>query len=111
MGRQKTECGALSVGQLARRWGLGVSRVRDLVENGLLPGAFRIPSAGKFGEAVRIPLGTIQRAEEEWGIGEQHGAQQRRLPPRSGGGSVAALRHFPELRPEHDAGCPEDARH
>lgn len=51
---RSAERGALSVGQLARRWGVGAERIRRLVESGMLPGSFKVPSAGRYGEAVRI---------------------------------------------------------
>ncbi len=34
MPRQRTQLDALSVGQLAERWGLAVERVRRLIESG-----------------------------------------------------------------------------
>ena len=55
MARSATQRGALSVGQLARRWGLGADRVRRLVESGLLPGAFKVPSAGKIWRSYSNP--------------------------------------------------------
>lgn len=110
MARSKTQCRALSVGQLASRWGLSADRVRRLLDSGRLPGAFKVPSAGKYGEAIRIPLATILKAEEKWAIGTGESPQQAGLPHRGRGGSPAALRHFPELSSEHDAECREAGR-
>ena len=69
MPRSRVSCEALSPGQLARRWGLAVDRVRRLIESGRLPGAFKVPAAGRYGEAIRIPLASIVQAEQEWAIG------------------------------------------
>jgi hypothetical protein len=104
MPRRPSTLEALSPGQLARRWGLGVDRVRQLVVSGHLPGAFKVPAAGRYGEALRVPLAAILKAEQDWsivpvGIGM--------LPKRRGrrNGSPPMLKHFPELatRPEPDA--------
>jgi len=105
MARSATQRGALSIGQLARRWGLGADRVRRLVENGLLPGSFKVPSAGKYGEAVRIPLSTIQQAEKQWAISDHGQVQMDRLPRRRRRGSRPKLTHLPELSREHDDEC------
>lgn len=111
MARSATQRGALSIGQLARRWGLGVDRVRRLVENGLLPGSFKVPSAGKHGEAVRIPLSAILQAEEEWATPGHCQTSTDRPPRRRRRGSLPELRHFPELSHEHDDGCREADQH
>jgi hypothetical protein len=65
MPRPRTQLEALTPGQLARRWGLGVDRVRQLIQEGELPGAFRVPSAGRYGEAIRVPLATVVQARTE----------------------------------------------
>ncbi len=111
MTRPKTQRGALSVGQLARRWGLGPDRVRRLVESGLLPGSFKVPSAGKYGEAIRIPLSTILQAEQDWAILMDHLQRTSGTPRRLRRGSPAALRHFSELTDQHAAESREDERH
>ena len=96
---------ALSVGQLAVRWGLGVARVRKLVESGQLTGAFKIPSAGKFGETIRIPLPVIERAEEKWAIGSIGPRIPQRKRSLQRGSFKPVLKHFPEL----PANCAGDA--
>jgi len=68
MPRPRIQCEALTPGQLARRWGLGVDRVRGLIQSGKVPGAFRVPSAGRYGKAVRIPLAAVLQAEKEWAV-------------------------------------------
>lgn len=84
MARSATQRGALSIGQLARRWGLGADRVRRLVDNGLLPGSFRVPSAGKYGEAIRIPLSVILQAEKDWATPDHwHAKTDIRTPSAS----------------------------
>ena len=111
MARSATQRGTLSIGQLARRWGLGADRVRRLVESGLLPGSFKVPSAGKYGEAVRIPLSAILQAEKDWAIPDHCQAQTDRPPRRRRRGSLPELAHLPELSHEHDDGCREADQH
>ena len=115
MPRSRTSCEALSPGQLARRWGLAAERVRRLIESGRLPGAFRVPAAGQYGEAVRIPLTTVVQAEQEWAVLGCTKKSRRRPDPRKGcADRLPALKHFPELRRaslEPDAGCPSDGLH
>lgn len=97
---------ALTVGQLAKRWAVSVDRVRKLVELGLLPGAFRIPSAGRYGATVKIPLDAVRKAESDWAITPSHVTkpQARRRKNRD---TTPALKHFPELidGPERVAEC------
>ena len=111
MTRLATQRGSLSVGQLARRWGLGVDRVRRLVESGLLPGSFKVPSAGKYGEAIRIPLSTVLQAEQDWALPDHHKQRTNGPPRRPRHGGPLKLAHFPELNPEHGAGYREDDQH
>jgi len=66
MPRPRIQCEALSPGQLARRSGLGVDRVQRLIESGKLPGAFRLPAASRYGEAVRVPMAAVVQMEQEW---------------------------------------------
>ncbi len=110
MPRPKTQVEAFTPGQLAKRWGIGVDRVRALVDAGRLTGAFRIPSAGKYGEAVKIPADTVERAEQDWQVSPA--SSPKRPPSRRGRNSCPALRNFPELAttPEPGAGCPEGAQ-
>ena len=98
MPRAATSCQSLSVGQLARRWGVSADRVRKLVSTGLLPGAFTIPSAGRYGATVKVPLATVLQVEaEDWAVAPaKQGARPKR--PRRGGDSGPAFRHFPKLR-------------
>ena len=98
--------GALSIGQLAKRWRLSPVRVRGLVESGLLPGAFTVPSSGAYGEATRIPLSTVIEAEEKWTVTYRDDRGDG-PPRRKGRGSRPGLEHFPELSLEHDIGCRE----
>ena len=97
MPRAATSCQSLSVGQLARRWGVSADRVRKLVSTGLLPGAFTIPSAGRYRATVKVPLATVLLVEEGWAVAP---AKQAARPkrPRRGGDSGPAFRHFPKLR-------------
>jgi hypothetical protein len=92
-------CQALTVGQLAKRWGISTNRVRQLVEGGYLPGVFMIPSAGRYGTTLKIPLATVIQVERKnWALllkGEQASPKPRRRPCDSN----PALRHFPALAP------------
>jgi hypothetical protein len=114
MPRDQDRRQSFSVGQLARRWGISPKRVRELVAGGHLPGCFTIPSAGRYGTAVRIPLDTVLRVEtEDWAVVPQptQAVQARPRPRRRGGDASPALRHFPNLRatPEPASGSPEAA--
>ena len=82
--------------------------LRKLVEQGKLPGSFKVPSAGRFGETVRIPLATVLQAEEEWAIPKHSQETAERLPRRKHRGSARPLAHFPELNRSPDAECHED---
>ena len=113
MPRSPTQLEALSIGQLAKRWGVSADRVRGLVETGQLPGSFKVPSVGRYGEAVKVPLATVIQAEQDWAIAPADVTSSRRKAPRRGGTSSTTLRHLPELasNPEHDDGCREADQH
>lgn len=99
---------ALSIGQLAKRWGISADRVRRLIDSGALPEAFKLPSAGRYGSAIRIPLAAIVKAESRWRMSERSSTG---APRRGGTRSPAALRHFEELNAEiseHGAECHGD---
>jgi len=111
MPRQQTQLEALTSGQLARRWGVSVARVRVLIESGRIPGTFRIPAVGRYGATVKIPMASILQKEQEWAIVPTDCDSPRRRPIRRNG-TPPRLKHFPELNahPEPDAECPEDAQ-
>jgi hypothetical protein len=112
MARPQTQLEALSPGQLAKRWGLGVDRVRQLVTSGHIPGAFRIPAAGRYGETIKIPLAAVLEREQEWAIASKDGEPRRKRRQQPDGSP--ALRHFPELRPASpplDVESPSDDPH
>jgi len=84
-----------------------VGRVRKLIESGKLPGAFKVPAAGRYAEAVRVPLAAVLQAEEKWALAPQlDGHPQRRRRGRRDG-LPPTLRHFPELNdpPVPNVGC------
>jgi hypothetical protein len=110
MPRTETTCQALTIGQLARRWGVSADRVRKLVLGGQLPGAFVIPSAGRYGETLKVPLATVIRVEtQDWAVAPQ-GERAGPKPPRRRGDSGPALKHLkPAPTPGPASGCPEDA--
>ncbi len=99
------ERGTLSVRQLALRWGVGEQRIRSLIDAGFLLGAFKVPSSGKYGETIRIPIEAVRDAESEWAIeSESATGRKKRRPKRRG----AKLNHFPELSsPVLDSASPE----
>ncbi len=107
MRRTVTERAALSVGQLAQRWCISPDRVRKLIAAGKLPGSFTIPSAGRYGESVKIPLATILNVEAQWAIEPSTSSNDRQPKRRRSPGDVQ-LKHFPELNasPEPDVECP-----
>ena len=59
MRRNNSRPHTYSVGQVAKRWGISPDRVRQLIDAGKLAGTFEIPSAGRFGKALRIPAETV----------------------------------------------------
>lgn len=109
MPRPQTQLEALTLGQLARRWGVSAARVRVLVESGRLPGAFRIPSVGCYGETIKIPLAGVVEIERQWAINGNSGATQRPRAARRTSGSPK-LKHFPELNRPIGADFPENAQ-
>jgi hypothetical protein len=90
-GRRKA---SLSVRQLALRWGVGESRIKSLIETGELP-AFTLPSAGRFGKTIRIPLASVKAAERDWSVLPSHTASEKRHSVRQP--AKRTLHHFPEL--------------
>lgn len=113
MSRPKIHCETLTIGQLARRWGIGRDHARGLVDHNAIRGAFTIPSAGRYGEAVRIPLESVLLAEKEWAKSPQDHPFVKRPRWTQENGHSPKLKHFPELQaePEDDAELPGDAQH
>lgn len=110
MADTRNQVAALTIGQVASRWNVGPERVRALVMSGRLPGAFRIPSAGRYGATVKIPLVNVLEVERAWAIA----AADRRSDsarPRRAGETRVSLKHLPQLNDEFppDAGCPATA--
>ena len=100
MSRSIKQRGALSVGQLAARWGVSPNRIRRLIEADQLRGTFKVPAAGRYGAAIRIPLSVVEQAEHLWGVEDsmkQNGEESR---PRRRINSSPQLKHFPELIPD-----------
>ena len=97
MPRQRTRPETLTPGQLAKRWGVSVDRFRGLLECGEITGAFRIPSAGRYGEAIKIPLASVLEVEKRWAIGSPDVPSAPKKPRRRLGSSPPRLKHFPEL--------------
>jgi len=111
MPRPKTQCETLTVGQLAKRWGIGRDHASKLADANAIPGIFTIPSAGRYGAAVRIPLSSVLLAEQEWANSPED-RQPLKRPQYQRNGHSPRLKHFPELNtePGDAAQCPEDAR-
>jgi hypothetical protein len=94
---------ALSVSALAKRWGCGVERIHAMVRSGLIPGAFQVPSCGRYGKTIRIPIDAILRVEAKWTIAAQtFETEVKNRTVRK----VPAPTHFPELMTELDVECP-----
>ncbi len=111
MPRHKTGIAAVSVGQLAERWAVAENRIRELIDTGQLTGAFKIPSAGRYGETIKIPLDSILEAEREWAVipsAAKSSPRRQRRPQKD-----AAFKHFPELIDDQEpaAECHEDGPH
>jgi hypothetical protein len=113
MPRPKTKPEAFTIGQLAQHWAVGKDRVQSLVLAGLIPGAFTIPSSGRYGETVKIPLASILLVEQEWANNPQEGRRTKPPPRRQRNGRSPKLKHFPELQAERedDVEYPEDGQH
>jgi len=105
MPRPQTQVETLTPGQLAKRWGVSVARIRSLVESGNIPGAFRIPSVGRYGETIKIPLASVLQVEQQWAIDPETIGRSKPDGRRRRNGSPPTLKHFPELatNPEPDA--------
>jgi hypothetical protein len=105
MPRVRTSCETLTIGQLARRWGVSADRVRKLILAGLMPGAFAIPSAGRYGATIKVPLTTVVQAEaQDWAIVPEKQGIRRKSPRRQESGGPA-LRHFPKLAASDQPGA------
>lgn len=87
----------LSVGQLAKRWSVSPERIRRLIDCGLIPEVFRIPSAGRFGATLKIPLSAIKDVESQWQVTPTR--QRKRVP-----NSPVVLRHLTSLTIPSDSG-------
>ena len=95
----------ISISALAKRWGFGVERVRSMIRAGMIPGAFAVPSCGRYGKAIRIPLSQVRELEANWRIVPMsaNAAPSRRK-------AAQGRSHFPELTSEPDAESPSDGR-
>ena len=94
MPRKPTEPQVLSVGQLAKRWAIGTDRVQRLIDAGKIPRVFRVPAAGKFGQATRIPLDAVLEVEERWQLSADSSAPKRKLRRT---GAEPSLRNLPNI--------------
>lgn len=87
----------LSIGQVAKRLGFGRVHVLALVEAGKFPGAYRIPSAGRYGSAIRIPASAVEAAIKQWEVAPaRRGTPVQRIPPERE--RRVALKHFPQFQ-------------
>lgn len=99
MPRAPTPCQTLTVGQLAKRWGISRDHVRQLIEGGHLGGVFSIPSAGRYGSVTKIPLDSVLQAEtDNWAVTPKKPERARPKSSRRRDDSGPAFRHFPKLR-------------
>lgn len=88
----------LSITELANRWNVSRERVKAMVNHGLLPGTVILPSAGRFGTAVKIPLCEIMELETQWQVGSKSPKSPQRI--RAVRSVAPRLEHFPELLTE-----------
>ena len=95
----------MTVGQLAKHWGVSRGRVHSLIDDGQLLGVFVIPSTGRYGKTVKIPLASVLDAEARWVVDDNGKTEKRKRPPRRNNGSKPNLKNFPELNrsPEQDS--------
>ncbi len=102
MKRSAKTVATVTVGQLATRWGVSADRIRGLIDAGQIQGAFQIPSAGRFGSTVKIPLCVVESLEADWQVGRTY-PKRRRSPE-----TISGLRHLPGLTidPESDVEYP-----
>ncbi len=69
MPKPATQREAVTYGQLARKWGVSVARVQQMVKEGRLLGVFEIPPVEGFGKVRKIPMESVKAAERSWSIG------------------------------------------
>jgi hypothetical protein len=83
------------------------------VDHKVIPAAFTIPSAGRYGEAIRIPLASVLLVEQEWSNKPEDNRLLKRRQVRPKNGHSPNLKHFPELQAESgdDAECLGDDQH
>jgi len=87
----------MTIGQVAKRWGVSRGRVQSLVDDGDLRGAFLIPSSGRYGETLKIPYESVLEAEAEWSVNAGDRNKSWKRQPITHKGSRPSLKHFPEL--------------
>jgi len=83
MPKARTQRNALTRGQLARRWGVSVARVRQLIDSGRLGSVFEIPAVDGFGKVLKIPIESVKAAERDWSVG---GVEDRTETEQDAGG-------------------------
>jgi excisionase family DNA binding protein len=99
MARPVTTCEAMTVGQVAKRWGISRDHVRRLIDEGRLPGVFTIPSSGRYRATMKIPVSSVIQVEtEDWVVTPKQPKRARPRPSRQRDDSGPTFRHFPNLR-------------
>jgi hypothetical protein len=96
----------LTVGQLAKHWGVDKKRVLALIGVGELH-PIEIPPAGGYGSITKIPVSDIRAAEQRWRRNSPGPNEKRRHPRSRGNGKMPPLRHFPELNQQSPEDLPE----
>lgn len=96
---------SFSISQLATRWGVGKQRIKQLIDSGKLPGAFVIPSAGKYEKTIRITAETVSVIESEWSVVPGRSVYFTRKKKSTVSDSLP-LTHFPEIAAKLDSGSP-----
>jgi hypothetical protein len=113
MPRPKPQCETLTISQLAKRWHIDRAYARDLAEQEEILEAFTLPSTGRHGKAVRIPIASVLQAQRHWANHPEDNPLLKRQRRRPTNGHSQKLKHFPELQaePGDDAECPGDDQH
>jgi Helix-turn-helix domain len=88
--KPKTDRTCLSVAAIARRWGVDPTRVYALIRAGKLP-AFTLPSAGRFGEVLRVNVYDLIEFEAHQVVLPR---PPSRRPPSPAGATGPRLKHL-----------------
>lgn len=102
-----TQHQALTISDLAKRWSVSRQRVGAMIDAGYITGAFVLPSAGRFGRTIKIPMSAVHALEENWKVPTGACVQPQAHIATVAKFGAPRLDHFPELleATAHDAEC------